>query len=65
MMGKKISLVYDYDMKFVDDTLCEVCGEKTIPSAMICQDCFEVLKELILERKEYIKKYKNDTAGGV
>jgi len=65
MMGKKISLVYDYDMKFVDDTLCEVCGEKTIPSAMICQDCFEVLKELILKRKEYIKKYKNDTTGGV
>jgi uncharacterized OB-fold protein len=58
MMGRKFNLVYDGDMKF-KDTLCEVCGEKTLPTAMICNDCFEVLKELILERKEYIKKYKN------
>jgi uncharacterized OB-fold protein len=60
MMGRKFNLVYDGEIKHMD-TFCEVCGEKTIPSAMICQDCFEVLKELILERKDS----KNDTTGGV
>ena len=50
MMGKKFNLVYDGETKF-PNTLCEVCGGKTLPSAMICNDCFNVLKELILQKK--------------
>lgn len=49
-MGRKFNLVYDGETKF-PDTLCEVCSEKTLHSAMICNDCFNALKELILQNK--------------
>jgi hypothetical protein len=40
---------------------CEICGEHIDGwSQPTCKECFEALKELILERKEYIKKYKMD-----
>jgi hypothetical protein len=55
MMGRKFNLVYDGDMKF-KDTLCEVCGEKTLPSAIICNDCFNVLKELIMKKRNENKE---------
>ena len=55
MMGRKFNLVYDGDMNF-KDTLCEVCGEKTLPTAMICNDCFNVLKELIMKKRNENKE---------
>lgn len=59
MMGKKFNLVNDGEMKF-PDTLCEVCGEKTIPSAMICKDCFDVLKELIMKKRNETPPFVSD-----
>ena len=52
MMGRKFNLVYDGEMK----TFCEVCGEETLPSAMICNDCFNVLKELIMKKRNENKE---------
>ena len=46
-------------IKFTYDKHCEICGEKIdIWTQPMCYDCLEALKELILEKKEYIKKYK-------
>lgn len=59
MMGRKFNLVYDGDMTF-KDTLCEVCGEKTLPTAMICNDCFNVLKELIMKKRNETPPFVSD-----
>jgi hypothetical protein len=59
MMGRKFNLVYDGDMKHMD-TLCEVCGEKTLPTAMICNDCFNVLKELIMKKRNETPPFVSD-----
>lgn len=38
---------------------CEICGEHIDDwNKPICVGCLEAIKELVLERKEYIKKYK-------
>jgi len=58
-MGRKFNLVYDGDMTF-KDTLCEVCGEKTLPTAMICNDCFNVLKELIIKKRNETPPFVSD-----
>jgi len=58
-MGRKFNLVYDGDMTF-KDTLCEVCGEKTLPTAMICNDCFNVLKELIMKKRNETPPFVSD-----
>ena len=58
-MGRKFNLVYDGDMKHMD-TLCEVCGEKTLPTAMICNDCFNVLKELIMKKRNETPPFVSD-----
>ena len=50
-LNKPIKITYNKD--------CQVCGE-TIDAftQVMCEDCMEALKELILEKKEYIKKHK-------
>ena len=58
-MGRKFNLIYDGDMKHMD-TLCEVCGEKTLPTAMICNDCFNVLKELIMKKRNETPPFVSD-----
>lgn len=39
---------------------CQMCGDNVddIWTQPLCDGCLEALKELILEKKEYIKKYK-------
>jgi hypothetical protein len=41
---------------------CQICDEQIDDdwTQPLCDSCLEALKEVILERREYIKKYKNN-----
>lgn len=50
----------NYKIKTSFGKSCEICGEQTDGwSYPTCNECMEALKELVIERKEYIKKHKN------
>jgi len=54
----------EYNFKNYSYAECSFCGDKTEGvGKFICEECSNALKELILEKKEYIKKYKSGNPG--
>lgn len=59
-MENKIKKDLNLPLQFKCSKPCQICGDKVddIWTQPLCDGCLEALKELILEKKEYIKKYK-------
>jgi len=54
----------EYKFKDYSYAECSFCGDKTEGiGKFICEECSNALKELVLEKKEYIKKYKSGNPG--